>query len=61
MTPETDDIVDAILSIVATYGNLSIDVSSLSDDEDLFLAGMTSHASVTVMLELQTRFDIEFP
>jgi len=61
VTPETDDIVDAILSIVATYGNLSIDVSSLSDDEDLFLAGMTSHASVTVMLELETRFDIEFP
>ena len=61
VTAETDDIVDAILNIVTTYGNLSIDVSSLSVDEDLFLAGMTSHASVTVMLELETRFDIEFP
>ncbi len=61
MTSETDDIVDAILSIVAAYGNLSTEVSSLGDDEDLFRAGMTSHASVTVMLELESRFDIEFP
>ena len=61
MTSETDEVVDAILSIVTTYGNLSTDVSSLGVDEDLFHAGMTSHASVTVMLELETRFDIEFP
>ena len=61
MTAETDDVVDGILSIVAAYGNLSIDMSSLSDNEDLFHAGMTSYASVTVMLQLEKRFDIEFP
>jgi acyl carrier protein len=61
VTSETDDIDKAILGIVAAYGNLSTEVSSLSDDDDLFRAGMTSHASVTVMLELETRFDIEFP
>ena len=61
MTSETDDVVDAILSIVAAYGNLSIEMSSLSYDEDLFRAGMTSYASVQVMLELERRFGIEFP
>ena len=61
MTSETDNVVDAILSILAAYGNLSVEMSSLSDDEDLFHAGMSSHASVTVMLQLEKRFDIEFP
>jgi len=61
VTSETDDVVDAILSIVAAYGNLSIEMSSLSYDEDLFRAGMTSYASVQVMLELERRFGIEFP
>ena len=61
MTTETDDVVDGILSIVAAYANLSIEMSALGYDDDLFHAGMTSHSSVTVMLELQARFGIEFP
>ena len=61
MTSETDDVVDGILDIVAAYANLSIEMSSLSYDEDLFHAGMTSYASVQVMLELERRFGIEFP
>ena len=35
--------------------------TSLSDDADLFAAGMSSHASVNVMLALEDTFDIEFP
>ncbi len=38
-----------------------MDVQALSDDADLYEAGMTSHASVNVMLGLEDRFDIEFP
>lgn len=38
-----------------------MDVQTLSDDADLYEAGMTSHASVNVMLGLEDRFDIEFP
>ena len=34
---------------------------SLADDADLYQAGMTSHASVNVMLALEDNFDIEFP
>ena len=38
-----------------------MDVDSLALDADLYEAGMTSHASVNVMLGLEDHFDIEFP
>ena len=34
---------------------------TLKDDSDLYEAGMTSHASVNVMLALEGAFDVEFP
>jgi acyl carrier protein len=33
----------------------------LSDDSDLYTAGMTSHATVNVMLALEGSFGVEFP
>ena len=38
-----------------------VDVASLSDTDDLYGAGMTSHASVTVMLACEDEWDLEFP
>jgi acyl carrier protein len=38
-----------------------VDIDSISDGADLYEAGMTSHASVNVMLGLEDHFDIEFP
>ena len=35
--------------------------TSSRDEDDLYQAGMTSHASVNVMLALEDEFDIEFP
>lgn len=52
---------DQIRSILAQHGRLSVDPASLTDDGDLYQAGMTSHASVNVMLALEGEFDIEFP
>ena len=43
------------------HGRLSKDADSLADDADLYQAGMTSHASVNVMLALEGEFDVEFP
>lgn len=41
---------------------LAVDVASLSDQDDLYEAGgMTSFASVQLMLALEESFDIEFP
>ena len=52
---------DKIRSILAEHGKLPVDVDTLTDDDDLYSAGMTSHASVNVMLALEDVFDVEFP
>jgi acyl carrier protein len=52
---------DEIRKILKEHGRLSVDVQTLTDESDLYQAGMTSHASVNVMLALEGTFDIEFP
>jgi acyl carrier protein len=51
----------SVREIVAEHGRLSVDVATLSDADSLYEAGMTSHASVNVMLALEDAFDVEFP
>jgi acyl carrier protein len=53
--------VPAIRDIIARHGWLATDVNSLQDDSDLYLAGLTSLATVNLMLALENHFDIEFP
>jgi acyl carrier protein len=53
--------IDQIRKILRDHGRLSKDVDSLPETADLYQAGMTSHASVNVMLALEGQFDIEFP
>ena len=50
---------ERVRRIVMDHGRLS--VASLSDADDLYRAGMTSHSSVNVMLALESEFDIAFP
>ncbi|MGV8931776.1 MAG: acyl carrier protein [Luteimonas sp.] len=50
-----------IRNILKQHGRLNADAETLADDADLYQAGMTSHASVNVMLALESAFDIEFP
>jgi len=50
-----------VRDVLREHARLPVDVDSLDDDADLFQAGMSSHASVNVMLALEDRFDIEFP
>jgi acyl carrier protein len=52
---------DRIRAILAAHARLPTDVGALPDDADLYRAGMTSHASVNVMLALENEFDVEFP
>ena len=44
---------DAIRSILAEYGHLPVAVDKIRDEDDLYQVGMTSHASVNVMLALE--------
>ena len=52
---------DQIRDIVARHGGLTVDVASLDETVDLYEAGMTSFASVDLMLGLEEAFDVEFP
>jgi acyl carrier protein len=52
---------EEIRKIITDHGRLSVDASGLAADADLYHAGMTSHASVNVMLALEDHFDVEFP
>jgi acyl carrier protein len=52
---------DEIRQIIAEHGRVPGDVGLLAREDDLYAAGMTSHASVNVMLALEDHFDVEFP
>jgi len=57
----SDTHADRIRRILKEHGRLSIDTTTLADDADLYNAGMTSLASVNVMLALEAEFEVEFP
>ena len=50
-----------IRQVLEAHARLPVAVDTVADHADLFQAGMTSHASVNVMLALEDAFDIEFP
>ena len=52
---------EQIRSVLTAHGRLNKPVADLSADADLYQAGLTSHASVNVMLALEGQFDLEFP
>ena len=50
-----------IRDILGKHGGLPVSVDTLADDADLYAAGLSSFASVQVMLGIEEAFDIEFP
>jgi acyl carrier protein len=57
----TPVMITRVREILSAHARLPIEVSTLADNVDLYEAGMTSHASVNVMLALEEGFDVEFP
>jgi acyl carrier protein len=53
--------VEKIRTILEAHGRLTESVEKLQDDSDLYHAGLTSLATVGLMLALEDEFDIEFP
>ncbi|MBH0119994.1 acyl carrier protein [Rhodococcus sp. CX] len=51
----------AIRKILGEHGRLSVDSTAVERSADLYELGLTSHASVNVMLALEDAFDVEFP
>lgn len=54
-------IIEQVRAVLRDHGKLATDAATLAPDADLYAAGMTSHASVNVMLGLEGAFDLEFP
>jgi len=52
---------DTIREVLDVHGKLTVSVWDLGDEDDLYDRGLTSHACVNVMLELEDSYDIEFP
>lgn len=57
----TVTIFNDIRQILKEHARLSVDTDALAEDADLYQAGLTSHASINVMLALEGKFDVEFP
>ncbi|MDM7884979.1 MULTISPECIES: acyl carrier protein [Curtobacterium] len=51
----------AVRRALAAHGRLSVDASTVAAIADLYALGLTSHASVTVMLAVEDELDVEFP
>ena len=52
---------DRIRDVLAAHGQMEVDPREVDDQADLYELGLTSLASVNVMLALEDAFDIEFP
>ncbi len=52
---------EQIRTIIRQHGALAVNTKPLNENDNLYLMGMTSMASVAVMLALEGHFDIEFP
>jgi acyl carrier protein len=54
-------ITNKIRMILKTHGNLSADAVTLADNDDLYEAGLSSFATVQLMLALEDEFGVEIP
>lgn len=52
---------DTIRTILGKVGGLSVASTDIAPDADLYGLGLTSFASVQLMLAIEEAFDIEFP
>lgn len=53
--------VNVIKEVIAQHIGVPFDADDFESDRDLYSAGLTSLATVGLMLALEERFEIEFP
>ncbi|HEX3097118.1 MAG TPA: acyl carrier protein [Usitatibacter sp.] len=51
---------EEIRTILAEHARLPVSVDELTDESDLYQAGLTSLSTVNLMLALEEHFDVEF-
>lgn len=52
---------DVVRQLLAKHGGLPVSVDEIANNADLYDAGLSSFASVQLMLALEEHFDVEFP
>ena len=52
---------DRVRTVLDQFGKLKVAAATLGPNDNLYDAGLTSFASVQLMLGLEEAFDIEFP
>lgn len=57
----SDSLTPRIRNVLRVHGRLCCDPDRLSEQDDLYAAGMSPHASADVMLALEHEFELEFP
>jgi acyl carrier protein len=57
----TEELIPQIRQVLIERAGLATDAYGLAEDADLYAAGMSSFASVDVMLGLEDTFEIAFP
>lgn len=50
-----------VRDVLEKFGKLPVPVAEIDASADLYDIGLTSHASVNVMIALEDEFDVEFP
>ena len=50
-----------VRKVLAVHGQLVEPLAKMKNSDDLYEAGMTSHASVNLMLALENEFGVEIP
>ncbi|MGY4574916.1 MULTISPECIES: acyl carrier protein [Bradyrhizobium] len=53
--------IERIRALLEQQPMISLDFNTITDDTNLYDAGLTSFATVQVMLALEEEFNIEFP
>lgn len=53
--------IETVRDILGRVGGLPVPAQEIAVDADLYAAGLSSFASVQVMLALEEAFDLEFP
>jgi len=56
-----DNVLERIKQVIIEFSEIQSDLSRLTLDDNLFNLGMSSRASVNLMMGLESEFDIEFP
>ncbi len=50
-----------VREVLEKFGKLPVSAQTIDSAADLYDSGLTSHASVNVMIALEDEFDVEFP